>query len=143
MYSGHSNPESFPVNVALAELVKSPETNDICQEHPTKPLDYYCLKCFTLICADCFIFGKHQEHKLSKKKELKDLNSYLISTLDNLYKKNEHFEALKSFDDVEGFLAMKINFKLEEKRTEIDEQINVRCFLVNILENHEFVKSKN
>lgn len=125
LYRGFTEPSAFPVNMALMDMLKDSHEHAHCPEHPSKPLDYYCLKCFCLICADCFIFGKHQEHKLSKKKELKDLNSYLISTLDNLYKKNEGFEEIKGFEEVEDYLAAKIEDRLARMQSQIDSSLMV------------------
>jgi hypothetical protein len=83
-----------------------------------KPLDYYCLKCHEVICADCFIFGNHQEHKLSKKKELKDLNGYLIIKLDEVYSSNRMFKALKEFESLQEF----INYQTKERLFKIKKR---------------------
>lgn len=108
------------------ELLKSPPTSGECETHATKPLDYYCLKCHVVICADCFIFGEHQEHKLSKKTELKDLNNYLISKLDDYFRESPDFAELKLSDQVETFLAEKIENKLKKSQQRVDSQLEVK-----------------
>ena len=93
-----------------------------------KPLDYYCLKCHHVICADCFIFGDHQEHKLSKKKELKDLNGYLITKLDKVYSSNKMFRALKEYKNIQDFLNDQAKNKLQKIKKR-----SIRKFDVSLL----------
>ena len=101
--------------MALASFLKeeTPVNSEECPAHDKKPLDYYCLQCYEVICADCYIFGDHQGHKLSKKKELKDLNGFLISQLDKVFNNNKMFKVLKGFEDVESFLKMQVRERIE------------------------------
>ena len=34
--------------------------------------------CYKEICAICGLFGKHKEHKITTKKELKSINDFII-----------------------------------------------------------------
>lgn len=130
LYEDFNSVEAFPVNAALIGLVPDEDSIESpnCKLHPLKPLDYYCLKCHEVICADCFIFGNHQEHKLSKKKELKDLNGYLIAKLDKVYSSNRMFGALKEFASVEAFLNNQSRDKLTKlkKKTERRFEVNLK-----------------
>ena len=125
--------EAFPINAALIGLVPDEEhtVNPNCKQHPMKPLDYYCLKCHEVICADCFIFGNHQEHKLSKKKELKDLNGYLIAKLDKVYSSNRMLGALKGYESIEDFLNSQSKEKILKIKKKTERRFEVYFKLTN------------
>ena len=130
LYKGFSSEETFPINAALLGLVPDQDQDkdqqyQNCGQHNSKPLDYYCLKCHQVICADCFIFGDHQEHKLSKKKELKDLNGYLITKLDKVYYSNRMFRALKDYESVEQFLNNQAKDKLQKIKKKTSRKFDV------------------
>ena len=133
MYEGFTSVETFPTNAALMGLLPDEDSSSgmSCKRHPMKPLDYYCLKCHQVICADCFIFGDHQEHKLSKKKELKDLNGYLITKLDKVYSSNKMFKSLKEFESIEDFLNCQSGEKLSRIRKKTEKKFEVSFLNLN------------
>lgn len=128
-YEGFTSVENFPINAALLGLLPEEgpdQTPQTCQIHHPKPLDYYCLKCHQVICADCFIFGEHQEHKLSKKKELKDLNGYLIAKLDRVYSANKMLRGLRDCETIQDFLNGQARTKLGKIRRRVERVFDVR-----------------
>ena len=127
-YEGFITVEDFPVNVALVGLLRdeSVPTMNNCPLHSHKPLDYYCLQCYKVICADCYIFGDHKSHKLSKKKELKDLNGFLIAQLDKVYNVNKMFKVLHDYQHVGEFFQNQTVQKLNRIQKQVNSQFEVK-----------------
>ena len=60
----------MPLNFILQNLIeekdlKSKETGTLCDKHPDKPLELYCIDCDTNICMKCFAVS-HRQHECAE-----------------------------------------------------------------------------
>lgn len=78
-----------------------------------------------MICADCYIFGNHKEHQLTKKNELKDFSKYLLGHLEKTFSDNCTIKDLRKYSDAESYVKEKIENKLSRSKDMIERRLDV------------------
>lgn len=78
-----------------------------------------------MICADCYIFGNHKEHQLTKKNELKDFSKYLLSHLEKTFSDNLIIKELRKYQNPQSYVKEKIENKLNRSKDMIERRLDV------------------
>ncbi|XP_953136.1 uncharacterized protein TA08630 [Theileria annulata] len=86
----HSSTRIFSRHVRIP-CSKSPNQFGLCEQHPTDVVDMVCLKCCTLLCNNCILFGKHSEPSFFDHPLMSTLDTYDLS----LEKNSDSDEKLK------------------------------------------------
>lgn len=103
--------EDLPNEMDLKFIDITKDFQSLCIEHTNQKKDVYCQNCKELICAHCFIWGRHQNHKVLNKEHIQHSYQKFKENLDNLLKKIQEKVEGSSVDFFSTFLDSQIKKK--------------------------------
>ncbi|XP_078620629.1 uncharacterized protein LOC144887337 [Branchiostoma floridae x Branchiostoma japonicum] len=118
----HPNHEPFTEHELVDPRTSFDEDQHVmCLDHPTKPVELYCVQDQTPVCTICSILGRHKEHSMAA---LEEVFSQKQAELQSLV---DHQEAwLRQGEETVGNLEEKRE-NVETRAAQLKPQINEEC----------------
>lgn len=133
--------EDFQTELQMRFLNVEKDFQKFCEEHQNQKKDVYCTVCKNLICAHCFIWGRHQNHKVLNKEHLVSSFSKYKAQLDQVLERvsekiegssgefiyqflNEQIKKKQGYfsDKIKEFIGETIQ-KIKEMQVRVEQEI--------------------